>query len=265
MAVVDTSRRAVRLFREENVPFRAASVAYYALASLVPLSVVALAVLSVLGTADVFVSVLAAYLSDSGERMLRDALTSTRGRGVAGAAGFLLALWGATKVFRGLSLAFAGLYRESSDVSLVGRLVRSAVVFGLLLSVLALLSVTAVALAYARPAVPHPVLVGAAAAALALVVVLLPVYYVLPPVSVTLRHALPGAVVAAVGLAALPVAFLAYVQFANRYAAYGALGAVVLFVTFLYVAGIVLLTGAVVNVVSEGRTARLGLLDTAFR
>ena len=86
---------------------------------------------------------------------------------------------------------------------------------------------------------------------LALVVVFLPLYYVLPPVSVSVRHALPGTVFAAVGWVLLQVGFFYYTGSAGQYAAYGLLGAVLLFVTFLYLAGVVLLVGAVLNAVLD--------------
>jgi membrane protein len=92
---------------------------------------------------------------------------------------------------------------------------------------------------------------------LALVVVLalsfLPIYYVLPPVEVSVREALPGAVVAAVGWVLLQVGFRVYAANAGRYAAYGLIGAVLLFVTWLYFASIGVLLGAAVNAVRRGR------------
>ena len=67
----------------------------------------------------------------------------------------------------------------------------------------------------------------------------------------TVGHALPGAVVAAVGWVLLQVGFYYYAGSASRYAAYGFLGAVLLFVTFLYLGAIVLLVGVVLNVALE--------------
>jgi membrane protein len=79
----------------------------------------------------------------------------------------------------------------------------------------------------------------------------------MPPVDVTIQHALPGAVVAAIGWVLLQIGFYYYSGSASRYAAYGLLGAILLFITLLYLGAIVLLVGAVVNVVLDQQTRRL--------
>jgi len=249
MTAVETGRSIVRRFREENVPFMAASIAYYAIASVVPLLAVALAVLSVFGATGLLIDALRSSLSPSGEEVLNRILTDTRGHGAVGVLGFLFALWSGGKVFRGLSIAFTEVYDSASEESLPVNVAKSLLVLGLLLGAAVLLSATSVLLTYVQFRVPYPALLGNLAALLALVVAFLPLYYVLPPVSVSVRHALPGTVFAAVGWVLLQVGFFYYAGTAGRYAAYGLLGAVLLFVTLLYLAGVVLLVGAVLNVV----------------
>jgi len=249
MTAVETGRSTVRRFRAENVPFMAASIAYYAIASVVPLLAVALAVLSVLGATGLLIDALRSSLSASGEEVLNRMLTDTRGHGAIGALGLLFALWSGSKVFRGLSIAFTEVYDTASEESLPVNVAKSLLVLGLLLGAVVLLSATSVLLTYVQFRVPYPTLLGDLAALLALVVAFLPLYYVLPPVSVSVRHALPGTVFAAVGWVLLQVGFFYYTGSAGQYAAYGLLGAVLLFVTFLYLAGVVLLVGAVLNAV----------------
>jgi len=251
MTAVETGRSIVRRFREENVPFMAASIAYYAIASVVPLLAVALAVLSVFGATGLLIDALRSSLSPSGEEVLNRILTDTRGHGAVGVLGFLFALWSGGKVFRGLSIAFTEVYDAASEESLPVNVAKSLLVLGLLLGAVVLLSATSVLLTYVQFRVPYPALLGNLAALLALVVAFLPLYYVLPPVSVSVRHALPGTVFAALGWVLLQVGFFYYAGTAGRYAAYGLLGAVLLFVTLLYLAGVVLLVGAVLNVVLD--------------
>lgn len=93
---------------------------------------------------------------------------------------------------------------------------------------------------------------GTLALVVVLTVALLPVYYVLPPVSVSVREVLPGAVLAAVGWVGLQFGFRLYAANAAQYAAYGLIGAVLLFVTWLYFASIVVLLGATLNAVRRG-------------
>jgi membrane protein len=247
MSLVETTREVVTAVREENVPFKAASIAYYSIASFVPLLVLGLALLSVFGAADLVVDVLRSNLSSSGVTVLDRVLTDTSGRSVAGVLGFLFTLWSASKVFRGLSIAFEELYDGGSDLSLVGEVLKSVLAFATLLVAILLLSATSVVLATTGIPIPSPALVGNVVAIVVLAVLFLPLYYVLPPVSITVRHALPGTILAAIGWVVLQVAFFYYTQTGGGYSAYGLLGAVLLFITFLYFASNVLLIGAVVN------------------
>lgn len=255
MSLLGDARDLVAIVREENIPFMAASISYYAIVSTVPLVALVLALLGVFGAGDVVLDIARGYLDGGAERTFEAVLTATRGRSIAGVLGFLFVLWSALKVFRGLTVAFAQIYREDADLTLVDQLLRSLVVFGTLLVALALLAATSL-VGFLQVRLVFPTLVSNAAAFLLLVVVLLPLYYLLPPVPVTLTQALPGAVVTALGWVVLQVAFFYYVRSAGSYAAYGLLGAVLLFVTFLYLAAIVLLVGVVVNVADERRPFR---------
>lgn len=249
MSLIGAGRDVVRIAREENVPFMAASIAYYTIASIVPLLAIALVVLSVFGATDVLVDAIRSSLSASNEEVVNRILTSTRGRGAAGVLGLLLTLWSGSKVFRGVSIAFDEVYDASSDDSFLESVGKSLLVFGMILGGIVLLSATSVVLTYVQFQVPYPTLLGNVVALIVLVLAFLPLYYVLPPVSVSVRHALPGTVFAALGWVLLQVAFFYYAGSAGQYAAYGFLGALLLFVTFLYLAGIVLLVGVVINVV----------------
>lgn len=256
MSVVRGTRQVIATVREENLPFMAASIAFYALASILPLLALSLAILSLVGAVDETVTLVQMALDGVAERAVEAGLTATRGRHVAGAVGLVIAMWSAVKVFRGLSVAFAQIYDEESELGLVDQVLRSLVVFGVILVALVLLGATSLALQMFRLPTVLPTLVGNAIAFLVLVVVALPLYYILPPVEVTLLDALPGAILAALGWIGLQVAFYYYATATDDYVTYGILGAVLLFITFLYVAAIILLLGAVVNVVGDPRSLR---------
>lgn len=254
MTVVGTGRRAIRIFREKNVPFMGASIAYYAIASFVPLLLVALALLSVIGARDALIEAVRTVLSESGREVVNSVLTTTGGHGVAGGFGLLLALWSGSKVFRGLSIAFDEIYTRRSDLSLVDQLKKSVLTLGVLLLGFAFLSATSVTLALVEFPVQYPRVIGNVVAVLVLTLAFLPVFYIMPPVPVSIRHALPGTVMAAVGWVLLQVVFFYYAGSAGKYAAYGLLGAVLLFITFLYLGAIVFLLGVVVNAALGQRT-----------
>lgn len=251
LSVVPTTRRVVSAVREENVPFKAASIAYYAVASFVPLLLLALTTLSLFGMADILVETLRSTLSASGVQVLDTVLTNTSGRQVAGLLGVAFTVWSASKVFRGLTIAFEELYDTGTDLSLVDQLVKSLVVIAVLVLAFVFLSSTTLLLELEAIAVAYPVVVGNLLATVLMGVALFPFYYVLPPTSTTFAHAVPGTVVAAAGWVSLQFAFFLYVQHGGGYSAYGLLGAVLLFITFLYFAANVLLLGAVVNTVLD--------------
>lgn len=245
--VLGTVREVVERVREQDVRFRAAAVTYYALASFLPLLIVAVAVLSLVGAEDALIGMLRGSLSGNVVGVLDEALQQTSGRGGAGAVGFLVAVWSATKVFRGLSVAFDKIYGDERELSLLDQLRQAIVVLAFLLLAVAVASATGIATAYVPVDVPFAGLLWNVLGLLGLAVGLLPLYWALPPRSVTVRHALPGALVAALGWVLLQFGFSIYAQNAASYAAYGFLGALLLFVLFLYVAAVVLLVGAVVN------------------
>ena len=247
MSGIATGREVVRTVREENVPFMAASIAYYAIASLVPLLALSLAVLSTFGGTATLLAMLRTALSENGQVILTELLENTRGHGVTGTLSLVFVVWSGSKVFRGLSIAFTEVYGEVTEISLPAQLARSAVVMAVLLGAVVLLSATSVALTYVQFQVPYPTLVGNLAAFAVLVVSFVPIYYGLAPVETTLTHVAPGTLVAAAGWISIQVGFFYYAGTAGQYAAYGYLGALLLFVTALYLAAIVLLLGVVVN------------------
>lgn len=249
MATTQTVRRIVSESREQDIMFKAAGISFYALTSMIPLLVVALAVLSTVGAAGTLVAAIRSSVSGTVADLVGQTLQESRFHGVAGGIGLVFTVWSASKIFRGLSVAFGDLYPQSVDDSLVARLAKSLTVFVLILLAVAVLSVSGVALGYLPFEIPYPRVLGRTLAAVALVAGLLPLYYVLPPEAMTVRRALPGAAVAAVGWLVLQVGFSYYVRNAASYAAYGILGTLVLFITFLYVAAIILLVGAAVNVI----------------
>ncbi|NHN59250.1 MULTISPECIES: YihY/virulence factor BrkB family protein [Halorussus] len=251
-------RQVVDVARDRNVMFLAASVAYYAFVSLIPLALLVVVLGSALGGqafAQFVVQQVASSLSSSAERVLQRALTSSSGRTGAGVVGVVTVAWSALKLFRGLDIAFSEAYGTERDPSLVEQLVDGAVTVGLV--VVAAGFVIAVGYALRNPSlgpsVPLRSLVGNLLLVAGLSVAFLPVYYVMPPVEMTVREAVPGAVVAAVGWVALHALFQFYLAYAGRYRAYGVIGAVLLLLTWFYFAGAVVLVGAVVNSVLGGR------------
>jgi membrane protein len=252
-----TARSIVETARDRNITFLAASVAHYAVVSLIPLFIIALTVVSFFdGNAVVafLTTRLDVTLSELGLTVLRQTLRGASGRVGAGLLGVVVLLWSSSRVFQGLTQAFDRVYDADRGSDLVEQVRDGALVLGLMILSIVVMVAAGIAVTLLDLPLTYPRLTGAVALFVALTLVFLPMYYVLPPVPVEVREILPGTLFAAVGWTLLQYGFLYYVQHASRYQAYGALGGVLLLVTWLYFGGVIVLFGAVVNVVLDRRT-----------
>ncbi|SFK73264.1 membrane protein [Halogranum rubrum] len=257
MSLIQTGRSVVDVVRKRDVTLMAAGVAHYALASLLPILVLSVALATYFGgeaLVDTIIQRLGDVLSESGQTVLRRALSGSTGRVGASVISLLLTLWSGLKVFRGLSVAFSEVYGEHTSPSLLEQVRDGLLVMALVVVAFALMVAVGVVITYVDLPFGYPRLAGALVLLVTLVVVFIPFYYVLPPVSVDVREILPGTVFAAVGMILLQVTFLVYTQGASKYAAYGFLGAILLFVTWLYFGSILMLVGGVINAVLNRRT-----------
>jgi membrane protein len=255
MDTTTLSETLVAIYRTASareISFLAAGFAYYAFVSLIPLVLLALVVGSLLGgeeTAQRLILVAGDFLPPAGEDLVTEALTTESGRAQATVVALGIASWGALKVFRGLSLAFDIVYDQIGESTLLDEILDGFTVILAGTIALVLMIVVGTLLGLAAGVIPYVGTVSWITLLIGLVLVFLPIYYVLPPITVTVREVLPGTIFAAVGWTVLQFGFQIYAANAARYAAYGAVGAVILFVTWLYFAGILILLGAVVNVV----------------
>ena len=245
-----TVRAVVALASDRNLTYLAAGIAFYAFVSLIPIVLLTMAIASFIGgeaLAARVSGILSQQLSSAGQDGVTQALTKTAGRGTASVVGGLGLSWSALKLFRGLDQAFNELYPGDIESSLLEQVRNGLVVMAGGALAIGLVVAVGVALSFLSFGLPF---VGVFAS-LILVVVLglafLPIYYVFPPVDVSVREVLPGAAVAAGGWVLLQLGFRTYATSASRFGAYGMIGAVLLFVTWLYFASIAVLLGGAVN------------------
>ncbi|EMA52650.1 MULTISPECIES: YihY/virulence factor BrkB family protein [Halococcus] len=254
------ARATIAEVRENHLTFMAGSLAFYAFVSLVPLFVLAFVAASVVGGeafATRITDLLESTLTESARDLLADVLTDSSGQTGASAIGLVTLLWSGLKLFRGLDIAFDAVYGVRRPKSLLAQLRDGAIVLlgvGLAVGVIV---VTGAAFAL-FPTIPyvedfHPLLL-----VVGLSLTFLPLYYFLPDVDVSMVEVLPGTVLAALGWTVTEFAFQFYVAYAGQYAAYGVIGGVLLVLIWLYYSALVLLLGAVVNVVFAGRSTHLG-------
>lgn len=256
-STITVGRAVVLEAREQQITFLAAALAYYAFVSLLPLLVLA----TVVGGA-LFGEQIAAYLvsatgdllAPTAQGLVRETVLSAAGRGEATAIGVVLLLWSSLKLFRALDVAFSRAYDVPATESLVEQ-VRDALLVFVSIAVGVIL---VVALGLVLPAlvrVPFVEVGAALLAFLALTGVFFPIYYFFPDAPLEPAEALPGTVAVAGSWTLLVEGFRFYATSAGSYSLYGALGTVVLFVTWLYLAGIVIMLGGILNGVLAGRTS----------
>lgn len=252
---MSTVRQVVALVQSGRVTFLAAGVAYYAFISLIPALLLLVVVASTVFGEAFAATVLDAthqFLAPAGQEAVTTAVASAEGRGGATVFGVVVLLWSTLKVFRGLDTAFLEVYGVEAHVGFLAQL-RDAVTVavGLGFGLAAMVAVgTVVAAVDVGPLVD---VVSILLLPALLTLVFLPIYYVLPYPLVTLREALPGAVVAAIGWTVLQAIFQLYAAGAEQYKVYGVIGGILLLVTWLYVAALVVIVGAVVNAVLSER------------
>lgn len=253
---VAAGRAVVAELRRHRVTVLAASFAFHAFVSILPLLLLVFVAVSFVLDESLAVFVVehtSTYLTPGESALVVSAVTSDEGRVPASVLGVAVLLWGTLKVFRQIDVAFAVVY-DVEEVDPLPERLRDGLVtlFAMGAAVTLMLGVNlaldnAPGLPPLGPLKPPLVFVGLAA-------VFLPLYYVVPDADVTLREAVPGALVAAFGWMVLEAGFGVYLEATVTYEAYGLLGGLLLFMLWLYVAGLVLVTGAVVNAVLGGRS-----------
>ncbi|QLG47491.1 YhjD/YihY/BrkB family envelope integrity protein [Natrinema halophilum] len=240
--------------QEKNVTFMAASIAYQAFVSLIPLLVLLFFLVSFVGDdalATQVSSMTEGFLPESGQIILENGIEGSTGSVGTSLIGLVALVWGSLKIFRGLDTAFSEIYTSTEENSLVDQLRDGAVVFGTIGVALIAAGVTTAVFAF----FPSSLFIGLLNPLLlvgGLSIAFFPMYYLFPDVDVSVREVLPGVIVAASGWAALQALFQIYVALSSSSDSAGPIGAVLLLLTWLYFGGLILLVGAVINATHSG-------------
>ncbi|MFU8869811.1 YhjD/YihY/BrkB family envelope integrity protein [Natronococcus sp.] len=252
---VSFGKSLVAAIQEKNVTFMAASIAYQAFLSLLPLLVLVFFLVSFMADEQLATEIAATtegFLPESGQLLVEDAMEESPGAAGASIIGLVTLVWGSLKIFRGLDTAFSEIYESTGENSFLEQLRDAFIVFGAI--GVALLAAAGTSTVFALfPEIPFIGLINPILLVVGLTIAFLPMYYFFPDVGVSVREIVPGVVVAAVGWAALQGLFQVYVALAADSESAGAVGAILLLLTWLYFGGLILLLGAVVNATRAGR------------
>lgn len=247
------------VFSEKNVTFLAGSIAYSALVSLIPLIMFVFLAVTVIGAPGLqqrIIEVTTNSVSPSIGGIIEVMIEQQRGAGTgstvgASLIGVLTLVWGAIKVFRGLDTAFSEIYETTTRESFVGQMKKSLLVLvTLTLGVIAMVGTTSVVAFFSS--IPFIGVVAPLLLIVGLGVAFFPMYYLFPDIDMEPRDVLPGTIVGAVGWAILQVLFQVYVSLSGSGGG-NLIASILLLVTWLYFSGVILLLGAVVNVVVISR------------
>jgi membrane protein len=256
-----------RFFGERGTHL-AAMVAYFALASFVPLIFLALSVLGLLDQADSS-SALVSYLEDifpghSVESIVNVVDSVQRNAATLSIVGAIALLWSSVSLFSALESAFNIVYGRPNRPFLRGKLL--AVAYMTTALVVLFGGLTAGTLGYdllrryATDVVSNQWVALAltlAMSGLALFLFLLSAYHRLPNALLTWHEVMPGAILGAIVLAGTLQALPLFVFFTSEVVALQALGTTFLLLVWLYVMANVIVFGAALNyVLAYERTGR---------
>jgi membrane protein len=269
-------KQAFKRFQKDEMSQRAAALTYYALMSLFPALLIAVAVLGYFGQA-ALVSDAADYLKDAGAPpetvdAVTKALESAQSqRGTALGAliiGLVTALWGAAGAFGSVGSALNQVFRVEEGRGFVKHKLHN---LGWTLLLILLAIVTCVLL-FLGGGLAHDVfgLIGLGdtavvvwnvarwpAALLLAMLIYAIVYYAAPNVEIRhWRYITPGAVFGVPAWVLASLGFFLYVSKLSTYSAtYGAFAAVVILLIWMWLTNLVLLFGAELNAVIDIRRA----------
>ena len=256
-----------RFFAERGTHL-AAMVAYFALASFVPLIFLALSILGFLDQADSS-SALVAYLEDifpdqSVDSIVRVVDAVQRNAATLSIVGAVALLWSSLSLFSALESAFNIVYGRPNRPFLRGKVL--AVVYMSAAIVVLFVALTAGTLGYdllrryASDVVENQWMALALTlltSGLALFLFLLSAYHRLPNARLTRREVLPGSVVGAIVLVGTLQALPLFVYLTSEVVALQALGTTFLLLVWLYVMANVIVFGAALNyVLAYGMSGR---------
>ncbi|MFC6837408.1 YihY/virulence factor BrkB family protein [Halomarina ordinaria] len=253
----ETVRAVVGLAHERRVTTAAASLGYHAFNTLVPLALFLVIGLSLFGEAETLTRLVSTALgvgSASAESAVRSLSENASGRRRAAVLAFLILAWSAVRTFRATNAAFVSIYGERDGLSVVERAVDVGLATVTIPLALALVAGLGVAFTLAVDGVfwrlASPFLLFAA-----LAVAFFPMYYLFPTDRVTVREVVPGTLLAAGAWTLSALLFRVYASVSQTVHFYGVVGGLLLLLTWLYLGGLAILLGAVVNAVLAGRAA----------
>lgn len=251
-------RAIVHEIRTERVTFMAGSIAYHAFVSILPLLLLLLAAVSAIGQSEAEQGIIAlagaALTPGAADALVTELRTASTSVSVLGVT---ILVWGTLRIFRGLDTAFSDIYESAAENTLLDQFADGIVVF-----VCVAVAIVVAALLHRTVQFGGPVgwVLGRVALMIGLALVFLPMYYVFPDeADMQLREVFPGVAFTAIGLTAFETVFRFYLQFRGDAASGDVLAGLLVFMTWLYFTGLVMLVGVAINAVLSNRSSDVNI------
>jgi YihY family inner membrane protein len=203
------------------------------------------------------------FLTPEGTTVVEDTLLGGAGRESVTALGVLVFGWSGLRLFRGLDVAFGQVYGIETVMSLLSQIQDALVTVGALIVAVAATGLVTSLVPTDR--LPFSGLVATVLLVVMLSSVFFPLYYLLPDRPMSLREALPGAILVGAGWTGLGVGFGMYTAQATTFQVYGVLAGVLLLLLWFYFGGLLLLVGAFLNAELAGHIGDRQLQQASLR
>ena len=249
------SKAVVAVARERQISITAAGLAFYAFNSFIPIAlllVIGISAVEGLGAAASALEFVSGVDADQVEVTLQEVTEDGQGRRRAGVIAAGIFLYSTATMFQAVNMAFSEVYGTRKHRSGLQKVTDTGLIFATVLLAVLLMGVVGVALAFVVDGVAWTVL-SPPLLFVALFAAFVPMYYRFPGERVTLREAVPGAALSALAWTISALFFRFYAATSESVALYGVAGAALLLLTWLYLGGLTLLVGAVVNATLAGR------------
>lgn len=252
---VRAMKTSVAVGREQHITVTAAGLGFYAFNSLVPLLLLLAIAISIVQdpetTASMLESVTGLHAAEI-ETIIKEIVGDGGGRTRAGLIAAGIFAYSTATMFQAVNMAFSEIYGTRKERSGLRKLTDSLLIFVIVIVSLVLIAGVGVALvllvdSIAASVFSVPLLFGA------FLLAFLPMYYRFPGEAVTIAEALPGAAFSAVAWTLSALFFRVYATTSDSVALYGIAGAVLLVLTWLYLGGLILLFGTILNAVLAGK------------
>jgi membrane protein len=245
----------VAVAREKQLTVDAAALAFYAFNVFVTLAVLIYTSFSVLETGPILSSALETLTGVGAadfQRIFERVGGRAAGRTRALALAVTISIWSSIRLFRAVESVFAEVYGIRKSRHAFRRIVDTVVVFLVVAVTVVVVAVTG-SLFLFRTTGRLWAFLGPFALWSSMVVLFLPLYYSFSGTESSVREVLPGVFVAATGWTVSLIGLRTYVTTAETVDLYGVVGGLLLVLTWLYVVGLSLLLGVVLNAVLAGR------------